>query len=397
MAAKSGVCTHNGRTVIVPDAVPAGTVGLYSFNEFIKGVIVDRSGNGNHGIAGPRSSSFLLADEDSMGLSSNNLGNGHAGALGASALRSKKVKTYADAQEQSLHSPALAPALPSAPDRAGGVASAHFTGKSYYRIPPSASIAAMNKSFTAHLWLQLGDGTVASAAGACPFFALGDTVLYLTSSRHINLAFPGAAVTTSSARVRAHVWTHVTLGFSATSGEFSLFVNGVPDLSVKGTLSLDATSPVFIGAIPRSDCTTLSLFVDDVKLTARPPSPARVAAEAAVALGSVTPAFVQVGCARNSPCGFEDAAKACLVGYRLCSDRELTASGAYKVARQQGWVEWSDPLWTSDSARLRTDLEREARAAAPGDAAAAEALKAKSKRVTAVLEEAKAALCCLAQ
>ncbi len=393
LASKAGLCFNDGRTVIVPDAVSAGTVGVYSFNEFVKGVIVDRSGNGNHGIAGPSTSSFLQTGADPM-LSSNYLSGD---AMGPDP-RARKGRSFADTVAQSKQNPIHAPSLPSAPDRTAGAASAAFYGKTFYRIPPSESIAAMNKSFTAELWLSLGSSTVASAAGACPFFALGDVVVALTSSRHINLAVPGRSVTTSAARVRAHVWTHVTLGYTAATGEYSLIVNGIPDIAVKAALQLTAESPVYVGGMPGAECSALTLFVDDLTLSTRPPAPARVAAAAAVALGAVEPDFVQVGCARNTPCVFEEARKSCLVGFRLCSERELGAHGAYKVARQQGWLTWNDPVWTSDAAVTVTKLSDPALAdAVRGDAAATAEVAAKLKAAKEGLKEAKAALCCRAQ
>jgi len=314
VAAKSGICVANGRRVIVPDAVPAGIVGVYTFNERLGNRIVDRSGHRNHGF------------------------------LGSQPFGEKKESNSATAKFEA------------GPDRTGGSgASMAINGISYLHIPTSNTTEAMAKDFTAMFWIYLAGSEVetskaAQAAGrGCPLFSIEGNNLSLLPTRQLSLEIKDRPSVTAQASLRPGAWTHLALSFNALRHTFSLYVNGIPDLHLSTSLETGMGVNIYLGGAPQSQCTTLHAFMDDVKLSQETLSPEQIAAEAFGALGGTEPTFTRIGCSRTVPCSWEQARVACPVGYHLCSNRELY-TGGYQIARSLGWVTWNDAIWTSEDA-----------------------------------------------
>lgn len=316
LTAEQGICLFSGKKILVPEAVAAGTVAQFNFNDQSRGYVYDLSGTGNHAQIGPV-----------------------ANATSAPAPPAAPAAAPAPA----------AASLTFAPGRQGKGTSAVFNGKNYIRIAPSASLTTMTKDFTVSMWVYLASSNVAAPMGGCPLFTLGENVFSIVPSRQLSIALKGHPVVTSRVSLRAGHWSLVTFSYRSGTGAVSLYLNGVRDLDLIMSFENPMKPDAYIGGNPTSQCSYLNAFIDDVKLTNRPADPAVIAAEAFPALGSVEPSFTQLGCSRTQPCNWEQARRACSPGYHVCSERELRA-GAYSVARIQGWTTYDDALWTAEDA-----------------------------------------------
>lgn len=332
ITARQGICLNNGRHLILPDASVAGTIGSYSFDENIHGVLIDASGNGNHGIAGPKAESSLISAEETM-LSTNTL--------------SRKVKTQKDSGVSADNNPLFSPTIPTVIGRIGGFA-AQFNGQLYYKIPSSPSLQELKGGFTISFWFYLAAEKIESnAPTGCPIFSIGGNNMYITSDRYFSFALPEYGVLASHARVRVGHWTHVTLSYDPLDKQFTLFVNGIPDVHANTVVRFVDEVDAYIGAEPASQCSYVNYYVDDVKITSVISNAATIAAQAFSSLGTVESSFVHLACSRQQPCGFEEARHRCNVNHHICSKTEL-AAGGYSVARIQGWLNYADSLWTAD-------------------------------------------------
>lgn len=140
-------------------------------------------------------------------------------------------------------------------------------------------------------------------------------------------------------------WTHVAL--VAQGKLVQLYVNGILDAQMvaKAPVRLSA-DPLVLGGDANE--ASVTAFVDALRLFEKAVDEDAIIADASGALGTVSPRFTRLGC---KACSLEDAINACTVGYHLCSMREL-ASGAFAVARAQGWFHSSKRVWADNAATL---------------------------------------------
>lgn len=317
--------------MIIPDAAPKGLIGSYSFDEIIPGVLFDASGNGNHGIAGPRASTSFVSVEESLMNTPN----------------AKLNKGYGNEDKIAENNPLFSPTVPTAPGRNTGLAGS-FNGRIYYRISPSNSIASINNAFTLSSWLYLADPLISSKADSgCPIFSLHTASISLTPERHLAVNVQEGVTVKSHARIRPNHWTHVTMTYDPAEKQYALYVNGIPDIRAEGAIPTFVNTPLYIGATPNTECKVASFYLDDIKITSDAATPTTIAAQAFSSLGSTESSFVHLSCSRDQPCTFEQARSRCMPGYHMCTHREL-ASGGYAVCRIQGWLHYEDKLWTAD-------------------------------------------------
>ena len=317
ITAQNGICLFSGKRAIVAPAVPGGTVAVFSFDELIDSMVVDGSGNGNHGA----------------------LVNRLAAAAGA------------DGKAPAAPAPAK---LATGPGRAGRGSSGRFDSKTYVRIPSSNSIASMGKKgFSASFWLFLANEHVGAPIGGCPLFALGENVLSVLPGHKLSVSFKGQPVVSSEGTLTAFKWTHVTLSHGSDSGMLSLYINGVRDLHLRVPIETEMRPEVYIGGgVAAAQCSAMDVLIDDVRLTDRPSEPSLVGSESFPVMGSVEPGYCTVGCSREAPCLWESARRTCAPRYHLCSTSEMQG-GAYALARTQGWITWDDAVWVAEDARAK--------------------------------------------
>lgn len=332
VTAGKGICAFGGKKVIVADAVSKGTVGLYSFSETSAGYATDISGNGNHALV-----MKVVPNPPSPSPASPTF------APGEFAIGNSGVARFDPSSP-----------ISTGPDRFGGSGSFLLTESSFLQLKTSASITSLTKDFSVSFWMFFAESSVQAAMGGCPLFSLGDNMLSLLPGHQLTVAFANQPIITSRGYVRTGQWNHVAFTYSSSPrSTFALYINGVRDMHLPTTMEAPLKPTVLIGSHPRSQCTHIRLYIDDLRLSSAPadhpptiPSPL-LPASAFPALGTVEPTFTQLGCSRTQPCDWESAKRACNSGYHLCSEAELRA-GAYNAARTLGWMTWDDHIWTSD-------------------------------------------------
>lgn len=138
----------------------------------------------------------------------------------------------------------------------------------------------------------------------------------------------------SNAKLQYQRWNHIAL--LVKENKIKLYINGILDAvnATEGRPSIN-DMPLFVGNTPWhiEDCNVPS-YIDELRFYNRALNEEEIEAEAAPALGGVEPNYINLGCIN---CGLEQANKACLDGYHLCTSIELH-TGGYQVARAMGWV-----------------------------------------------------------
>jgi hypothetical protein len=297
ISADGGLCLYGGKKVVLRDAVPAGLVGSWSFDEV---QAVDRSGEGNH-------ARFSVAPGPGV--------NGH----GASAM---------------------------------------FNGFDWLEIPNSPALGD-SSVFSVSFWLFLSkDPNTAVRHGAkwCPLVHKGSTgderapqLLIHSESRQLNFvtstssaAHPEGEALLSAARVPVQRWVHVALVRETRAT--LLYVNGM--LDANGDTEGDTATnvgPLYVGSTPwQVDACHIPAYIDNLKFYSRPLVAAEVEAEAFGALGGIEASFARLGC---QACTLEKAGESCPASYHLCTAMELH-TGGYQVARLMGYADWSGEVWS---------------------------------------------------
>lgn len=299
----NGVCLFGGQSVLMPDAAPEGLIAHWSF-------------------------------DDSRGLDSS--GHQH------------HAKT----------------AVGSGPAQDSRGASAYFSGNNYAEVDNTAELNAT--VFTYTMWVYLYrdaevEGGVSTGFRWCPLLQKGlddpttrsfarapalfldrrerGLRFYITSTA--SDTYPQGEYIESAAHLPYQRWTHLAL----LRGErrSRLYVNGILDVSNSTDGSTVANSgSLYLGGTPSSGAgCQVAHLLDEVRVYSRELSEEDIEAEAAGALGGIEPRYVRLGCTN---CGQSTAEESCPGNYHLCTGIELH-SGAYQVARANGWVGWSSRVW----------------------------------------------------
>ena len=235
--------------------------------------------------------------------------------------------------------------------------SAFFNGFDYLEIPHSQDFTSKVYSVTFWLYLikeytedlkqkkglrwcpilQKGvDDTFENIFFRSPaiFFDRKERVLKAAVSSTAGNSQPQGEMLFSNAKIPYHRWTHIAL--LVTDTKIKLYVNGILDAvnATEGRATINDMS-FFVGNTPWhiEDCNVPS-YIDELRFYNRALMEEEIEAEAAPALGGVEANYVNLGCIN---CGLEQASKACLDGYHLCTSIELH-TGGYQVARAMGWV-----------------------------------------------------------
>lgn len=146
---------------------------------------------------------------------------------------------------------------------------------------------------------------------------------------------------TSQSKIPYSKWTHIAV--IRDDKNTKLYINGILDgnITSEGWTILN-DMPLYIGNTPwhKEDCNVPSL-IDEIRVFERvlfaitkAISEEEIEAEASMALGSIEPSFIKLGCLR---CPIEVANSKCPTNYHLCSTIELY-TGGFQIARTMGWV-----------------------------------------------------------
>lgn len=289
-----GICLYGGRKVLLPDAVPEGLVGRWTFDAVKP---LDTSGHHNH----------------AKGVAAAGPGVGTRGA------------------------------------------SASFTGRDPLEVPHSASFAS--KEFAVTFWVYLANAPASTGVDRfCPLLHKGQLNSDMSPSLQVNTRsrffrlmqatdsaeHPDGEAIVSAARLPVQRWTHVAIVRKAHG--MQLWINGVLEGEKFGTAATILNEgPLFVGGVPwfRDQC-GLNVLIDELRFFARTISRDEIAAEAAPAMGGIEPGFMHFGC---KECSVVKASESCREGYHLCTGMELH-TGGYQAARTMGYLDWTSRVWT---------------------------------------------------
>jgi hypothetical protein len=174
--------------------------------------------------------------------------------------------------------------------------------------------------------------------------ATGHLRLGVSTTTHSGTDAPDGQYIDSNARVRPNRWMH--LAVQRHGPKMLLYANGILDavMPIHGEI-LHNKHALYVGGDPFStEQCAHTMYLDELRIYNRALAPHELEAQAALALGGVSPSFVHLGCPR---CGAMEAKKSCPQSRHICSNMELHA-GAYQVARTQGWITKGLEVWTHD-------------------------------------------------
>ena len=156
----------------------------------------------------------------------------------------------------------------------------------------------------------------------------------------------------SKTKITNQRWLHISL----TKNEKNvvrLYVNGILDTEaiLQGGYQ-ENKSPLYIGNTPwmSSQC-EFPFLMDELRYYSKALEEDYIQAEAAPALGGISPNFLKLGC---SDCGIDEANSKCVNGYRLCTSIELH-TGGYQIARSLGLLSWETHIWTHSALDNKKD------------------------------------------
>jgi len=300
----SGGEGSNRHGILLPNAVAAGLVGRWTFDEESA---LDSSGSANHG---------------------------------TSAI---------------VHGPSFT----------GGGHSAYFQ-RNFLSVPNSAQFQFAD--FTYSFWVYLLEHPAASEAQMdfldwCPLLRKGieqkatalsnsyPALLYSSRTGHLRIKITTAKndlqdeeVAESNARLLPDQWTHMAIVYHRAQARFMLYVNGILDtaMSVQG-LTKPNDFPLYVGGDPfTQDNCGIRMYIDELRAYSRPVHPHELRAEAASALGGTDPYFVRLGCLS---CSLQEVVNSCPTSRHVCTSLELH-TGGYQVARSLGWLRAAMHVWT---------------------------------------------------
>jgi hypothetical protein len=294
LTAESGICLYGGQKLLLPDAVPKGLVGFWTFDEVYP---VDSSRNQNN----------------------------------------------------------LEGVMPLGPGRSGRGASAHFEGENFFSVPSSPSLAQTATRFTVSFWINFfpDSGTENVDSNIAVIGSQQGVQFQLAhngeSNRIMAAGRGGRLKVGSNAVLSRGSWHHVAVVLGER--HFSLYINGV--LDARQTFEPEKEIVPFpsyavqFGRVPflASNLAYTQFLLDDLKIFSRAVTQFEVAAESFGALGAVEPDYIRFGC---RDCGYEPALAACkaVQGYELCSELQLY-SGGLQAAYRMGYAGGKQPVWHS--------------------------------------------------
>jgi len=312
------ICFSRQQSTLLPNAVPQGLVGHWSFDS---DMAVDSSGNGNHGVT------------------------------------------------ELLHGPSPA----------GSGHSAVFM-KTFMMVPNSAQLKLVD--FTYSFWVYLLDDSTNptasdSSATWCPLirkgihmeqtqqFADAPALLFNHRTGHLRAEVTTAVDGTedgehadSNARLLPNRWMHVAMVHHSKQQSLLLYVNGILDAVVRTQGELVPNDyPLYVGgdAFTKEKC-GFTVYIDELRIFNHAVPPHQLQAEAAPALGGTDPSFVRLGC---MDCSLEEAAKGCPASRHICTSIELH-TGGYQVARSVGWLAAGTHVWTHAAVTKGASAEMDA-------------------------------------
>jgi hypothetical protein len=299
--APNAICLFDGQKVLLPDSVPDGLVGHWTFDEVKP---IDSSGRGNHG-------------EHSIAAGPGVMGQG---------------------------------------------ASAMFNGFDFVSIPHSKDFTGGDFSVTFWMYLYKDPKALNTHGEAvCPILRKGSAgkaapgILLNTHTGKLTVRLTttseAAAVESvvSDATVRKKAWVHI--GLVRKGSKTQLFVNGVLDKE-KTTMGASVANEgkLYVGGTPdRIDKCHLAMYVDGLRFYNNALTIDHVQAEAGPALSGIEPAMVRLGCAG---CSLDLAGKSCPANYHLCTAMELH-TGGYQVGRINGYANHESRIWTHAEYKTR--------------------------------------------
>jgi len=305
MVADGAICLFEGRKLILPDATPKGLVAHWDFDG---NVVVDSSGNRNHG-----------------------------------------------------KNP-----IPVGPGIWGRGASAYFNGFDYVEFDHSASLQEAGKVYSMTMWIFLIQEVPSRGASRwCPLVHKGadgaqgsPSLMMQTESRKLQFSSlqsglaAKAAEAETTARLPLQRWAHVAMVRSEEKLE--IYVNGVLDSTTSAGNPGGNEKSLYLGGVPwlHDEC-NIPVYMDEVRYYSRALTGYEVVAEAAPALGGLSPTALQLGC---QSCAVTKAKTSCPKDFHVCTSLELHAGG-YQFASVMGYVDAHTLVWAhADLAGTSTEM-----------------------------------------
>lgn len=137
-------------------------------------------------------------------------------------------------------------------------------------------------------------------------------------------------------------WTFITVIFSGQMVQ--LYINGILDNQkiLKGKIIINE-GEFHIGKDPWHE--GVKAYIDEIKIYNTAIKSKIIEAESSVGIPLIGSNYVSLGCEK---CSFLQALNSCPELYHMCSFPELY-SGAYLIARRNGWFKFGSEVWTRDS------------------------------------------------
>lgn len=146
----------------------------------------------------------------------------------------------------------------------------------------------------------------------------------------------------SKALLSMKQWVHLAVVISGQM--IQLYINGNLDNQVilKGKVKMN-TGKLHIGKDPWRP--GVKCFIDELKIYKTSLRAQEIQAEASISNPLIGSTYTLLGC---ETCSFVQAMSSCQESYHLCSYSELY-SGAYLIARKNGWFKFNTEVWARES------------------------------------------------
>ncbi|CAD8112238.1 unnamed protein product [Paramecium primaurelia] len=217
--------------------------------------------------------------------------------------------------------------------------------------------------FTYSMWLFFPRTSGAERPrSVCPIFQKGNEEthypsLYYDQKHKQFIVYIDQTVTSentglvSVSRPLANQWIYVSL--VSTSSKLKLYINGVLDnIKIFQAAPKPNDYALYVGNTPWfKDYCSMMFLLDKFQYYTEEIKAYFIQAQAQFQLES---ASIHFGCIS---CNIEEASGACISGYHLCTKIEFY-SGVYNVARQLGWMDYGDFVWTYQDAIRKNDKKK---------------------------------------